>query len=121
MSDLRPKGIPVTIGGVERHFLFTLNAIDEIQDHYKMPLSEVIEKFADKEESYKTMRYVITVLLNDEAERENGQSTVTEKEVGWMITLENEAEIITAVFRAYGYSLPEGDKDPNRMSGTTKE
>ena len=31
MSDLRPTGIPVNIDGVDRYFLFTFKAIDELQ------------------------------------------------------------------------------------------
>ena len=31
MSDLQPWGIAFVVGGVERHFLFTLAAVDEIR------------------------------------------------------------------------------------------
>lgn len=127
MSDLRPKGIPVTIGGEERNFLFTLNAIDDIQDHFEMSLAEIISNLVDKELSYKTMRYIIMALLNDEAEREaaageDRYKRVTEKEVGWLVTLENEATIVLALLEAYGYSLPKGeDEDPNQMSRPAME
>lgn len=120
MSDLKPRGVPVMVDGVERHFLFTLNVIDEIQDHYNLALSEVIDKLTDKSQAYKTLRYIIMTLLNDEAERENAigndkYKKVTEKETGWLITLENEEEILIAVFKAYGLSLPEGeDEYPNQ-------
>lgn len=120
MSDLKPRGVPVMVEGVERHFLFTLNVIDEIQDHYNLALSEVIDKLTDKSQAYKTLRYIIMTLLNDEAERENATGNdkykkVTEKETGWLITLENEEEILIAVFKAYGLSLPEGeDEYPNQ-------
>lgn len=120
MSDLKPRGVPVMVDGVERHFLFTLNVIDEIQDHYDLALSEVIDKLTDKSQAYKTLRYIIMTLLNDEAERENAigndkYKKVTEKETGWLITLENEEEILIAVFKAYGLSLPEGeDEYPNQ-------
>ena len=127
MSDLNPKGIPVMIGGVERHFLFTLNAIDDIQDHFEKPLSEVVQQFTEKEQAYKTMRYVAMVLINDEAERERaagreGYEILTEQEVGWLITLKNEGEVALAILKAYGYSLPESeDENPNRESGQTME
>ena len=127
MSDLRPRGVPVMVDGVERHFLFTLNAIDEIQDHYDMSLSDVMNNLTDKNQSYKTLRYIIMALLNDEAERESAAGNdkykkVTEKEAGWMVTLESEEEILLAVFKAYGLSLPEGDdEDPNQVSRETTE
>ena len=47
MSDMRPSGIAVTVGGVERHVLFTLAVVDEIQSKYGLPVSEVIP-FKDK-------------------------------------------------------------------------
>lgn len=126
MSDLNPKGIPITIDGVERRFLFTLNVIDDIQDHFETSLSEVVQQFTEKGQAYKTLRYVVTALLNDEAEREltaghEGYNLLTEQETGWLITLENEGEIALAVLKAYGYSLPEGDEAPNQESGTTQE
>ena len=43
MSDLKPRGIPIILDGVERHFLFTLNIIDELQDKYGKNLYEIIE------------------------------------------------------------------------------
>lgn len=36
MCNLKLRGVPVMVEGVERHFLFTLNVIDEIQNHYNL-------------------------------------------------------------------------------------
>lgn len=127
MSDLRPRGTPVVIDGEERHLLFTLNAIDEIQDHFDAPMSDVWDKLTDKRESEKTIRYLICTLLNDEAAREqrNGKElkSYTEEEVGWAITVENVNEIMMALLDAYGLSLPEPDEDdsPKAESGRTKK
>lgn len=124
MSDLKPKGIPVMLDGEERHLLFTLNVIDEVQEHYDCSLEEVIEKLTDKKESVKTLRYLVTVLLNDEVERLNpeGSRTYTEKEAGWMIDQGNMPEVLVAVLKAYGLSLPEPDEfeSPNAQSGQTE-
>ncbi len=127
MSDLRPVGVPVEVEGVERHFLFTLNVIDEIQEHFKMELSQVIDNMTDKEKSNSTVRYLVSALLNDEAEREAGRGRelkrYTEKEAGWLVTLDNISDILLAIFKAYGLSLPEPDEDsfPNMESGQTEE
>lgn len=127
MSDLRPVGVPVEIDGVERHFLFTLNVIDEIQEHYGKKLSEVIDNLTNKETSTATMRYLVSVLLNDEAEREsfNGKELkhYSEKEVGWMLSLDNISIFLTLVLSAYGISLPVPDEEefPNWESGQTEE
>ena len=34
MSDLRPKGVPVSFAGRDWHFLFTFRVIDELQSRY---------------------------------------------------------------------------------------
>lgn len=124
MGSLNPAGVPVMIDGVERRLLFTLNAIEEIQEHYGLPLSEVMEKFGDPMELPKTMRYITSALLADEAERTGGNlETYTEKEIGWKITEKDQVSWLTAILKAYGASLPEAgeeDEDPNRKSGNTK-
>lgn len=119
MSDLRPKGAQVEIGGVNRHFLFTLNAIDTIQSEKGMPVSNVMELLQDEAEVPGTVRYLATVLINDEIERENArtkgsQSTLTEKEVGWLIEISEIGKVADAIMIAYGISLPDNeDEDPN--------
>ena len=124
MSDLRPRGIPVMVNGEERHLLFTLNAIDAIQDKYEKTLSEVLDDIINKEITDHTMRDVLLILLNDEVERENykqkGQKLeeATEREIGWMIGLDNQGELVEKILRAYGASLPEPEEeDPNQESG----
>lgn len=121
MSDLRPTGVPVEIEGVERHLLFTLNVIDDIQEHFNMGLAQVINRLADEELHTETLRYVLRALLNDEAERSGGElKQYTDKEIGWIITLDNQIEIVILILKAYGISLPEaedGEIDPNQMSG----
>lgn len=124
MSDLKPKGVPLTLDGEERHLLFTLNVVDEVQEHYDCALEEVIDRLTDKKESAKTLRYLTMVLLNDEAERahQEGQKTYTEKEVGWLITQDNVLEVTVAVLKAYGLSLPEPDEfaSPNGEGGQSE-
>lgn len=125
MSDLRPVGVPITLDGVERRFLFTLNVIDDIQEHFDKPLDEVVDLLLDKRYAGNTMRYLVMVLANDEVDRErhkNEQCTlkkVTEQEVGWMLTNDNIQDVTLAVLKAYGISLPEVDEDeiPNTKSG----
>lgn len=117
MSDLKPKGVPLILGEEERHLLFTLNVVDEIQDHYGCALEEVMDRLTDKKESSKTLRYLVMALLNDEEERsgKEGRKAYTEKEVGWLITQDNVIDVTVAVLKAYGLSLPEPDgyESPN--------
>ncbi|MDO4553707.1 MAG: hypothetical protein Q4B70_01010 [Lachnospiraceae bacterium] len=124
MSDLKPVGIPIQLGGEERRFLFTLNAMDELQSKYDMPMEEVINGLLDKKKSITALRDIVMVLINDEVRRkkhdgENTREEFTLEEVGWMIHAENVTEITFAVLAAYGYSLPEPDEfeSPNAMTG----
>lgn len=126
MSDLKPRGIPIILDGVERHFLFTLNIIDELQDKYEKNLYEIIEDLTKNEESGHLLRDVVTILLNDEAERaerrgiQDPPAWVTQQDVGEMIGLDNYWDVTAALLRAYGVSLPElEDEDPNQESGQT--
>lgn len=128
MSSLRPKGVPVMIDGVERHFLFTLNVVDEIQEHYDMALPDVLGKFIEENRNEKIMIYLVAELLRDEAEREsyagnNDLKIYSLKETGWILNIENRGTIATAIFEAYGVSLPEMEdeevEDPNMESGQT--
>lgn len=110
MSDLRPKGYPLMVAGVERHLLFTLNAIDEIQDQLDCSLEDAINKLTDKRESAKTMKCVLSVLLTDEAERTPGLTGYTPEEIGREIHQGVWQDAVIAVLRAYGLSLPEADE-----------
>ena len=124
MSDLRPTGVAVELEGVERHLLFTLNAIDDIQEHFDMELGQVINNLTDKAYAQDVVRYVLYALLNDEEERTRGKGRELKKysykEIGWIITLENQIDITIAILEAYGISLPKTDAeedDPNQTSG----
>lgn len=126
MSDLRPTGVPIELGSVERHFLFTLNVIDEIQTHYDGTVLDALGHMfsTNDKEPVSDVIFFATVLMNDEAERESWRNSdsqlkkVTEKEAGWMITWDNLNEVRTAILQAYHISMPEAeDNDPNRESG----
>lgn len=124
MSDLRPRGVLLQIEGVDRRILFTLNVIDKIQEKFGKPLSEVIDDVTRFDLSNHALRDVLLLLLEDEREREQSMSAacvpeeVTEQELGWFLTLDNQVEVTKAILRAYGISLPEADEDdPNQMSG----
>ncbi|MFR8547736.1 MAG: hypothetical protein ACLVEV_03805 [Lachnospiraceae bacterium] len=124
MSDLRPRGVPIVIGGVERRILFTLNAIDAIESKYDKPLSDVLDMIVEGTLSDHVLRDVLMILLEDDAERthyehpEKEIAPPTEKEIGWFIGLDNQYLVMGLIFKAYGDSIPEPDgDDPNQESG----
>lgn len=134
MSDLKPKGIEIEVGGQKRYLLFTINAIDEIQEKCNAPLFDVIKRVADAaggktdRETIQNFRTLVTVLLNDgeEGKLEEDRNILTENEVGRLLTIKNYSTIAVAVLRAYGVSIPEpneleddesDEEDPNVETG----
>ncbi len=124
MSDLRPVGVPITLDGTERHFLFTLNAIDEVQSHYDTDVLNALDNLFDEKKKMEALRFFTSTLLNDEYQREKWKKPDTElKEVsvqqaGWIINVDNIADVTAAILEAYRISLPDQeDEDPNQTSG----
>lgn len=119
MSDLQAKGLPFTLGGVERHLLFTLAVVDEVQAKYDKPVSDVLFDMKDPQKTYEILAFVTRALVNDEIARNNyfnnrSDSEVTDQEIKWMIDVPTSAQLVKAIFKAFGYSIPEDeDDDPN--------
>lgn len=125
MSDLRPIGEPIMIDGAERHLLFTINVDDTLQEYFDCSLREVIDMLADERKSIKTIKVILTELLNDEVDRLNYAGTkhelkkYTEQETGWQVSQENITDVTITILKAYGITLPEADEfdSPNAESG----
>lgn len=122
MSDLQPKGIPIVIGDVERHLLFTISVIDEIQAKYEKPLSSVMEMLQDDDKLVHVVFDLMYFMINDEIDRERffrgkEEEHVTEQALKYMMDYAHMDEYMGAIFRAYGVSLPEAeDNSPNAES-----
>lgn len=112
MSDLRPMGVETELGGQKRNLLFTINAIDEIQEKCNMPLMDTMKyvaKAADGKMDHETLenfRIMVTALVNSES----GEH-YSEEDVGRWITIENYRQVAWKVLEAYGISLPDPDED----------
>lgn len=111
MSELRPNGIDVEIGGKTYDLLFTLNVIDECQARFKKPLSEVMKQLTDPYWMPGTLRTLLTSLINDSLYRSGEQERRTEKEVGGMVTQDMAPELTMKILNAYLSSVPEADGD----------
>lgn len=123
MSDLRPKGTPLVLGGEKHSILFTLNAVDEIQDKADAAIDDVIDRLTNPREAWRACKTILCCLLNDESQRKKfyGEitetKTYTEDEVGWLVTEGNKYEVVTAILSAYGADLPETeDESPKAES-----
>lgn len=112
MSDLRPEGVKVEIGGQERKLLFTINAVEQIQDKCNLPLYDamqyVVEAVGGKtdKDTIHNFKTIVMVLLNDEKD-----GNLTEKEVGAMLHMGNYRKVARTVLEAFGLHIPEPDED----------
>lgn len=130
MSAIKDGRFPITLDK-ERHLLFSLNAIDEMQD--KFGGFDRLDKVLSGKDSIKNLRWLLTVLLNEGAEE--GEAELTEKQVGKLIHTGNFAEVKTAIFKAFsmgnnGTTEPpeneedeeeEDDNDNEKNAGAGKE
>lgn len=96
MSAIKDGRFPIVLDK-ERHLLFSLNAIDEMQD--KFGGFDRLDKVLSGADSIKNLRWLLTVLLNEGAEE--GEAELTEKQVGKLIHTGNFAEVKTAIFKAF--------------------
>ena len=121
MSDLRPKGIEVELGGQKRNLLFTINAIDEIQESCNLELWDAMEYAAKAavgnidHDTIVNFRLIVKILWNDA-----GETELTEKEVGQMLTKDNYVGVAKAVMRAFGVSIPDPDDEEDREDDDPK-
>lgn len=123
MSDLRPKGTKIKLGKEEYGLRFTLNAIDDIQDHFDIPISELTNLFKDEKKQIKSLRYLLTLLINEDIDCTNDETGETkplldERYVGRHIDSKNMQEVMSTILRAFSSATPETDEDeiPNAQS-----
>ena len=94
----------------ERHLLFSLNAIDEMQDRFGG--FDKLDEVLSGKDSIKNLRWLLTVLLNEGAEE--GEAELTEKEVGRMIHTGNFLEVKSSIFKAFSMGNNGSPEPPER-------
>lgn len=115
MSAIKDGRLPIVLDK-ERHLLFSLNVIDELQDRFGGfdRLDEVLKG----KDSIKNLRWLLTLLLNEGADE--GEEELTEKAVGRMIHTGNFGEVKTAIFRAFAIGNS-GTEEPQTAAGEDDE
>lgn len=119
MSDLRPKHTEIELGGKTYGLLFDLNAIDELQDRFDIPISQLGELMADEKKVFKVLKTLLTVLINEAIDdSESGEPHVTEAFVGRKITIAEIATLKDKVFTSFTSGMPisEDGDNPNVTS-----
>lgn len=115
MSAIKDGRLPITLDK-ERHLLFSLNVIDEVQDRFGS--FENLEVVMTGKDSIKNLRWLLTTLLNEGADE--GEAELTEKEVGRMIHTGNFNEVKGAIFKAFALGN-RGNTEPIEAEGDEGE
>lgn len=96
MSAIKNGRYPLMLDK-ERHLLFSLNALDEIQD--KFGGFDKIDELMKGKDSLKNIRWLLTLLINEGASED--EEALTEKQVGKLIHTGNFVDVKDAIFNAF--------------------
>lgn len=125
MGALKSGAFPVELNGKEYGLLFSLNALDEVQEKFGGydKLSEVFNE--DNPNLFKDTRWLLTLLINEAllAEDENAQM-LDEKKVGRLIHAGNLQEVQSAIFKSFAQGTAgdeEAQEEDKDETGTTEE
>lgn len=122
MSAIKDGRFPIELDK-ERHLLFSLNAIDEMQDRFGG--FDRLDVVLAGKDSIKNLRWLLTLLLNEG--KEEGDAELTEKEVGRLIHTGNFTEVKSAIFKAFSMgnsgdaAPPAADPDEEDEEGADNE
>lgn len=96
------------LNGKEHHLLFSLNALDEMQDRFGG--YDKLDKAFDQNNPtmIKDLRWLLTLVINEGLEE--GEEPLTEKQVGKLIHLGNLVAIKDAIFSAFAFSVNGGEE-----------
>ena len=92
----------------ERHLLFSLNVLDELQD--KAGGYDKLDIFLSGKDLFKNLKWLMTLLINEGAE--DGEDAVTEQQMGKLIHTGNFKEIQNSIFSAFSKGS-NGDREPD--------
>lgn len=112
MSVIKDGRYPVMLDR-ERHLLFSLNILDELQD--KAGGYDKLDVFLSGKDLFKNLRWLLTLLINEGAEE--NEEPLTEQQVGKLIHAGNFVTMQEAIFRAFAKGN-NGDEEPD---GETEE
>jgi hypothetical protein len=126
MSAIKNGGLyPITLDK-ERHLLFSLDMLDELEDEIG-DISKLAEHVNGKGRM-KFIRWLLTKLLNEGAKtkafietgKEDGAETLTERQVGLLVHIGNFKRVVDEVFSAFSIAH-KGNTDPPENDGGEDE
>lgn len=115
MSAIKDGRYEIELNGKKYYMLFSLNALDEIQDRFG-GYDQLDTALADNKDMIKNIRWLFTLLLNEG--RDDGEPELTEKEVGRLIHVGNLNDIKGAIFNAFAFGATGGEESEKTESGS---
>ena len=112
MSDLRPIGAPVVMGGQEYNILFTIGAIETIQETCNKALVETMPAIANvadyrtDADDLRTFYNVVAAFLTVDSGKK-----VTADDIDGIMKPTEMQKIAITLMEAYGFSMPDPDSD----------
>lgn len=122
MSALKSGAYPVTLNGKEYGLLFSLNALDAIQDKFGS-FDKLDEVFNSNNASWiKDTKWLLALLINEARLAENESAELlTEDKVGRMVHAGNLSDIQNAIFAAFARGTAGDETTEERDEETENE
>lgn len=108
MSAIKDGRYPIELNGEEYHMLFSLNALDEMQDKFGGydNLNVVFDK--ESKTQIKDLKWLLTLLINEGMDE--GQKELSEREIGKKIHVGNLINIQNTIYKAFAHGVNGGNK-----------
>lgn len=105
------RGMMCKIGDQEYEFVFTLSAIEKIQEHYDLPLEQCMEKLKDERHFIEAAWTIGLILTNEAIEYSNyinssDQHMFTRQQFGWIVEYKDIGDLLKGIWKAYALSFP---------------
>ena len=111
-TTLRPdRGLPVEIGGITFHFLYTFAVIDELQEMYDAPMSEILNRLMKDRTFYSSAGHMIEALIKSDLFNHGETNAPTFDQIMHVLTVADTARIVKALLDGYSSDMPEKDED----------
>lgn len=107
MSAIKDGRYEIELNGKKYYMLFSLNALDEIQDRFG-GYDKLDTAMSEGKDMIKNIRWLFTLLLNEG--RAEDEPELTEQQVGRLIHVGNIAEIKHAIFNAFAFGATGGEE-----------
>ncbi len=122
---MNTKSTGLILNGKKYDLRFTINAIDDIQEYFDIPIGELEKLFSDPKKQMKNIRYLLTLLINEGIDCKNDETGekiphLEERFIGRCITVKNMGEVTNAIMGSFSSGnteeSEEDEEDPNLKS-----